>query len=246
MPRIHEEQFIHLPRTNALVVNIPFREKICYFNSRINATGCSAQERTVKVRPMKRILDIALSAPGLLVAFPLILVLGFIIRTESPGPALFKQERVGRGKKSFVCIKLRTMYTGTGHKPTHEIGATSVTPVGSFLRKTRLDELPQLINVLVGDMSLVGPRPCLPSQVELIEARTTENVYTVRPGVTGLAQVRGVDMSNPVKLARLDGEYVRQQTFWGDLKLILETISSVLRNRQSDYTQPGSNPGREP
>src|SRR5690606_21050344 len=138
---------------------------------------------------------------GLLVASPVYLACLLAVRLSSPGPALFRQIRVGMSEQPFTCYKLRTMYADTRHAPSHEIGAKSVTPVGHWLRRLKLDEIPQLWNVVKGEMSLVGPRPCLPTQTELVEARRVRGVYGVRPGITGLAQVAGVDMSNPVKLA---------------------------------------------
>lgn len=117
------------------------------------------------------------------------------------------------------------MYLGTADRPTHEVNAASVTPLGAFLRKTKFDELPQLYNVLKGAMSLVGPRPCLPSQTELIEARRRNDVFRLRPGITGLAQVMNIDMSVPERLAHIDGTYAQTRTFAGDLKLILATVT---------------------
>jgi O-antigen biosynthesis protein WbqP len=116
------------------------------------------------------------------------------------------------------------MFTGTGDVPTHEVSAAAITPLGDYLRRFKIDELPQLFNVLAGDMSLVGPRPCLPSQLELIAARRRLGVLDVRPGITGLAQVRGIDMSNAERLAEVDAQYVRSRSFFGDLKLAWATV----------------------
>jgi O-antigen biosynthesis protein WbqP len=116
------------------------------------------------------------------------------------------------------------MYSGTANLPTHEVKASSVTALGEHLRRFKIDELPQLWNVLVGDMSLVGPRPCMPSQAELVEARRRRGVFAVRPGITGLAQVRGIDMSDANRLAEVDAEYVRSQSLQGDLRLIIATL----------------------
>jgi O-antigen biosynthesis protein WbqP len=116
------------------------------------------------------------------------------------------------------------MYSGTLNLPTHQVDAASVTPLGKQLRRFKIDELPQLINVLAGDMSLVGPRPCLPTQVELVEARRRLGVLDVLPGITGLAQVKGVDMSDAVRLAEIDAQYVRTHSFLGDFKLIFATL----------------------
>jgi O-antigen biosynthesis protein WbqP len=116
------------------------------------------------------------------------------------------------------------MYTGTPNVPTHQVEPISVTPLGRYLRRFKVDEIPQLFNVLIGDMSLVGPRPCLPSQADLIEARRRLGVLKIRPGITGQAQVSGIDMSDAGRLAKVDAQYVQSQTFLGDLKLIFATL----------------------
>ncbi|TGV75656.1 sugar transferase, partial [Mesorhizobium sp. M00.F.Ca.ET.158.01.1.1] len=134
----------------------------------------------------------------LLVATSPILLLAILaVRASSPGPVIFSQTRIGREGALFRCHKLRTMYQGTPSLPSHETPASAVTSVGKSLRKFKLDELPQLWNVLCGEMSLVGPRPCLPTQTELIECRRRLGVLQALPGMTGLAQIRGIDMSNP-------------------------------------------------
>ncbi len=174
---------------------------------------------------MKRLVDIVAGLAGLLVAWPLILVAMLAIRRESPGAALFAQTRIGRHGRAFTCYKLRTMFRDTAQVPTHQAQASAVTPLGARLRRWKLDELPQLWNVLTGDMSLVGPRPCLPSQTELIAARQRRGVLAVRPGITGLAQVQGIDMSEPERLAEVDARYVAQQSLAGDIRLLLATVT---------------------
>ena len=154
-----------------------------------------------------RALDLGLAAAGLVVAAPVILGLALAVRATSPGPGLFAQVRVGRHEHPFLCYKLRTMSQGTVSVGTHEVSASAVTPLGRFLRRVKLDELPQLWNVLKGEMSLVGPRPGLPVQQALLEARRARDVFVVRPGVTGPGQVAGVDMSEPERLAELDASY---------------------------------------
>ena len=175
--------------------------------------------------PAKRLLDVAAALAGLIVGSPLLLLCAIAIKASSPGPVIFAQERVGRGERRFTCYKLRTMYVATPHKASHEVSAAAVTPVGAFLRKVKLDELPQLVNVLRGEMSLVGPRPCLPSQTELIEARREAGVYALRPGITGVAQVQGVDMSQPARLAALDATYLGKAGLWTDLHILLLTVA---------------------
>ncbi|WP_024586614.1 sugar transferase [Aliihoeflea sp. 2WW] len=172
----------------------------------------------------KRLLDIAIALPLLLVASPVLTVLVLAIRLDSTGPGLFRQMRVGRDERAFTCLKLRTMRADTGDRATHLTSADQVTRIGGFLRRTKLDELPQLWNVLKGEMSLVGPRPCLPSQDELIVARRRRGVFLVRPGITGLAQVRGIDMSDPARLVELDARYVETMTMAGDLGILAQTL----------------------
>jgi O-antigen biosynthesis protein WbqP len=162
------------------------------------------------------------------------------IRLQNPGPAIFAQVRVGKGGRLFTCCKLRTMYSGTQNRPSHQVGAAAVTPLGIRLRRFKMDELPQLVNVLIGNMSLVGPRPCLPSQTELIETRRELGVLEVLPGINELAQVNNVYMSNALRLAEIDGQYTRTQSFLGDIRLIFATlrgqgvgIDQVVRNGKS-------------
>lgn len=173
---------------------------------------------------MKRLIELLLAILIMIPALPVIAVASIIIRLTSDGPAIFVQERVGRNEKVFKCLKLRTMATGTPDIASHEASTNWITPIGRILRRTKLDELPQLINVIRGEMSLVGPRPCLPSQKELVLERRRRGVFSVTPGITGLAQIAGVDMSDPVKLATLDSEYVANRTLLGDFRLILRTV----------------------
>ena len=173
---------------------------------------------------MKRAVDLIIALPGLLVlavAAPFVVLM---IRLDSPGPAIFTQTRVGRGERRFRCFKFRTMYVGASEVPTHEALERTITRVGRALRASKIDELPQLFNVVRGDMSLVGPRPCLLSQTKLIEERRARAVMDWLPGVTGLAQVRGVDMSDPLRLAEVDAEYVNSQSLLLDLRIICATF----------------------
>jgi O-antigen biosynthesis protein WbqP len=183
---------------------------------------------------MPRVVETLLALLGLLVLSPVLIISFTLVRTTSPGPALFRQIRVGKGQKPYAIYKIRTKRLGTIEAGTHLVEAQSVTWVGRILRKLRLDEIPQLINVIMGDMSLVGPRPSLPSQTDLIAARQAEGVYTVRPGITGLAQIQGLDMSNPIELAKVDGAYVRQRSFGLDLRIIFQTIAGRAIDRRSD------------
>jgi len=172
---------------------------------------------------VKRLFDVVAALLGLIVLGPLLLVLVVIIRRDSPGPGIFSQDRVGRNGRVFRCHKLRSMTRGAPNVPTHEAAVSHITDLGRVLRRTKLDELPQLWNVLLGEMSLVGPRPCLPSQSELIAEREKRGVLRIRPGITGLSQIEGIDMSEPVRLAERDADYVRSRSFVGDLRILLRT-----------------------
>lgn len=170
-----------------------------------------------------RCVDFFLSLFGLLVASPALLVL-FIIGLFDTGSPLFVQERVGRGRQPFRLYKFRTMALSTENVATHLVSASAITRFGSFLRKSKLDELPQLWNVLKGDMSFVGPRPCLHSQKELIGERELRGVYAVRPGITGLAQVNDIDMSTPQLLAEWDERLIKEFNLKLYFKLLMQTI----------------------
>ncbi|WP_192856774.1 sugar transferase [Manganibacter manganicus] len=173
---------------------------------------------------VKRLFDIIAATFGLIAATPILAICAIVIRLDSHGPAIFRQVRIGRHGRHFVCLKLRTMYQETGDRPSHEVGQSSVTRVGRLLRRTKLDELPQLLNVLKGDMSFVGPRPCLPSQKELTEARNRLGLARLRPGITGIAQVASIDMSDPELLAKYDATYLQVMSMKTDLSLIIRTV----------------------
>ena len=174
---------------------------------------------------MKRLLDLVLSILVLPVAVVLSLVFGLlflIINRENP---LFMQNRVGQHGEIFRLIKLRTMSSATKDLPTHQVSSADISTLGKIMRAIKVDELPQLYNVLLGEMSLVGPRPCLPSQEELINERLKLGVYDAKPGITGYAQVRGIDMSMPVELALADHTYLLKQTLALDFALLLQTVA---------------------
>lgn len=182
---------------------------------------------------MKRFFDIILSALAILVFSWLFIILAIIIKGTSKGPIFFKQKRVGRDKTYFNILKFRTMRIDTPKDvPTHLLTDPEqyITTIGKFLRKTSLDELPQLFNILVGDMAIVGPRPALWNQEDLIAERDLYDANAVRPGLTGLAQVSGRDeLPIPVK-ARYDGEYVDNISLMKDMMLIVKTLGSVLKH----------------
>lgn len=173
---------------------------------------------------MLRFFDIVFSALGLLFALPILLILLIIGHFETGAP-IFRQTRVGRYQQPFILIKFRTMRLNAPHVASHLADASAITPFGRFLRRTKLDELPQLWNVLRGDMSLVGPRPCLFSQQELITMRAQRGIYEARPGITGLAQVSGIDMSTPLLLAETDEEMLKNLNTNSYFRFILQTVA---------------------
>ena len=181
----------------------------------------------------KRFLDIFISLNGILFLGIPMLIIAIIIKIEDPGPALFKQKRVGKNKEHFMLMKFRSMRMDTPHDtPTHllENPEQYILKSGKFLRKSSLDELPQLFNILAGDMSIIGPRPALWNQYDLIEERDKYHANDVLPGLTGWAQVNGRDeLEIPVK-AKFDGEYVENLSFGFDLKCFFKTIGAVFKS----------------
>lgn len=181
---------------------------------------------------VKKIADRFLAFLGLLLLSPVFVLLIIIIKLDSKGPVLFKQKRIGIHKKSFYILKFRTMRTDTPKDtPTHLLGNPEqyITRVGKFLRKTSLDELPQIINILKGDMAVVGPRPALWNQFDLIAERDKYGANDILPGLTGWAQINGRDELPIDVKARLDGEYVEKMGFCMDIRCILGTIISVMK-----------------
>ena len=182
---------------------------------------------------VKRILGLLLSLLALVVLSPLLLILSAIIRLTSPGPVFFRQRRVGIGKTHFMIYKFRTMrIDAPKDQPTHLLKDPSayITPVGRFLRRSSLDELPQLLNIIKGEMAVVGPRPALWNQFDLIAERDKYGANDVRPGLTGWAQINGRDELPIDVKARLDGEYVKRMSFGFDLRCIVGTVVKVLRS----------------
>ena len=173
---------------------------------------------------MIRFFDVFFSCTGLILLSPIILLLTIIGYFDTGSP-IFSQTRVGKGMRAFSLIKFRSMHIDTGSVATHLVNKNAITPFGQFLRKTKLDELPQLWNVLIGDMSLVGPRPNLFNQEELIHERSMRGVYNVRPGITGLAQINEIDMSTPKLLAEKDAEMIANLSISNYFKYIFLTVS---------------------
>jgi O-antigen biosynthesis protein WbqP len=172
---------------------------------------------------MTRYFDIIFSFLGLILLSPVILLL-FIIGLFDTGSPLFRQERMGINQKSFYLMKFRSMNVNTQTVATHLVQVSAITRWGSFLRKSKLDELPQLFNVLMGDMSFVGPRPNLFNQIELIDERSKRDVYTVRPGITGLAQINKIDMSTPKLLSETDAKMIVHNSVFYYFKYIILTV----------------------
>ena len=182
---------------------------------------------------LKRLLDILLASAGIIVLAVPMGIIAVAIKADSKGPVFFKQKRVGLNKEYFEILKFRTMRIDTPHDvPTHELSDPQkwITKVGKILRKTSLDELPQLFNIFKGEMSVIGPRPALWNQIDLIEERDKYNANSVRPGLTGLAQISGRDELEISLKAKLDGEYVNKMSFIFDCKCFLKTIKSVLKS----------------
>lgn len=181
---------------------------------------------------MKRSFDFMGSLITIILFSPILLLLALIVKCTSPGPILFKQRRIGRNNEEFMIYKFRTMRNDTPNVATHLLKNPEqyITPIGKFMRKTSFDELPQLFNILKGEMSVVGPRPALYNQYDLIEMRTKVNVHTVRPGLTGLAQVSGRDELELGKKVYFDQQYLEKQSFIYDLKLIFLTAVKVFKS----------------
>ena len=172
---------------------------------------------------MIRIFDFLIALIGIIILMPLMILIFLILYFENKSPFFF-QERVGKNLKNFTLIKFRTMSKGTEICATHLVDTSRITNLGAFLRRTKLDEIPQLWNVLKGEMSFVGPRPCLPIQTELIKFRKEFNVHLALPGITGLAQVRGIDMSEPLLLAKTEHKMIKEFNLINYFCFIFATI----------------------
>jgi O-antigen biosynthesis protein WbqP len=182
---------------------------------------------------VKRGFDIVVALAGLLALWPVLLAVGLAVRLESAGPAVHWSRRVGRDNRIFAMPKFRTMRVGTPDVATHLLADPQawVTPLGRFLRRTSLDELPQLWSVLIGDMSLVGPRPALFNQDDLVALRTEAGVHVLRPGVTGWAQVNGRDELPIPEKVRLDAEYLARRSLGFDVRILIATATAALSGR---------------
>lgn len=184
--------------------------------------------------PLKLALDWLLAFCLFLMLWPVLLLLCLVVRLESPGAAIYRQVRVGKGGRNFTIYKLRSMKTGTPTLSTEEMVRQNYSPytrIGPLLRKSSLDEIPQLFNILKGEMSFVGPRPALPSQQDVNELREARGVHAVRPGITGLAQVRGRDDLDTETKVGYDAEYCRTMSPLTDLRIALQTVAVIFTGR---------------
>jgi O-antigen biosynthesis protein WbqP len=180
-------------------------------------------------RWLKRWLDVALAVAGLVVLSPLMLLVAATIKATDPGPIIFVQRRVGANGRSFAFYKFRSMPWGTPEMTSDQVADLRLTAIGRLIRRTSIDELPQLINVLRGDMSLVGPRPPIESQAGLIALRRQSGALACRPGLSGLAQVNSFDNMTVEEKAALDGEYARRLSFGLDVSILLRTVTYLFK-----------------
>lgn len=213
------------------------------YSSDLSETQVEIPVRAVPYAAAKRMVDIVISLCALIVGFPIFLIVALLVKCTSRGPVLFKQSRVGVGGRLFPCFKFRSMYIDAEARkaelqhlnevsgPVFKIKKDPrITPVGRFIRKFSLDELPQLLNVLFGDMSIVGPRPPIPAEVRKYSPKQLGRL-AVKPGLTCLWQIRGRSSIGFDRWVELDLEYIETMSFWGDLKLIVETVPAVLTGR---------------
>lgn len=211
LPTVHIDEVVRF-----LVTNLDTKPQTIFL--------VNSQDQNIVYRVFKRLIDLMFCFSVIVLAGWVLAIVWILVRLGSPGPGIFAQERIGQNRKTFICYKFRTMKMGTKQAGTHEMTADAITGIGAFLRKTKIDELPQVWNILRGELSLVGPRPGLPVQKKLTDERQAHGVFCVLPGITGLAQINGVDMSDPELLARLDAQYIAQRGLLLDLKVIIATF----------------------
>lgn len=213
--------------------------------------------KKIYINFIKKIIDLFLSIVGIILLSPVFVIISIIIKITSKGPIFFKQKRIGKNKKYFMIYKFRTMRVDTPKDmPTHMLNNPDlyITKIGKVLRKTSLDELPQIINIIKGDMSIIGPRPALWNQEDLIEERDKYNANDIKPGLTGLAQISGRDELEIIVKAKLDGEYTRNLSFSLDAKIFFKTIIKVFESegvvegkveKEENYSEENFNNGQE-
>jgi lipopolysaccharide/colanic/teichoic acid biosynthesis glycosyltransferase len=182
------------------------------------------KNKNIYFRIFKILLDISFVVAVILFFWWAFIIIWFLIRLTSPGSAIFAQKRIGKNGLIFKCYKFRTMNIETENVATHEVNRHSITSIGKFLRASKLDEIPQIINIIRGELSLIGPRPGLPNQTELFAARKLRGIYNVLPGITGLSQINNIDMSTPNKLAEWDKRYIAMRSIPSEIKIIILTF----------------------
>lgn len=182
------------------------------------------KNKNIYFRIFKILLDICFVVAVILFFWWAFIIIWFLIRLTSPGSAIFAQKRIGKNGLIFKCYKFRTMNIETENVATHEVNRHSITSIGKFLRASKLDEIPQIINIIRGELSLIGPRPGLPNQTELFAARKLRGIYNVLPGITGLSQINNIDMSTPNKLAEWDKRYIAMRSIPSEIKIIILTF----------------------
>ncbi len=200
-------------------------------------TFVPSRKKKIFYRIIKRICDIIISLIALIILFPVFLVVAIAIKIDSKGPVIFKQKRAGKNCKSFWCFKFRSMViTAPANNATSTFKDVNnyITKVGRFLRKTSIDELPQLINCLIGNMSIVGPRPVVFTEENVIDMRNQLHVYSVKPGLTGFSQINGRDDVYYKNKAIMDAEYVKKSSLWVDFKIMIKTVIYVLKRKGND------------
>jgi O-antigen biosynthesis protein WbqP len=178
---------------------------------------------------IKRIIDLVFALNLLVFLLPALLILTLLVKLSSKGPVIFKQRRMGKDNKVFYIYKFRTMYVGTPNKAKKHCDVKCITKIGKFLRKTSLDELPQLVNIIKGDMSFVGYRPLILDEADIHEYRNQFQVYKIKPGITGYAQINGRDLIEPYDKAKYDYHYLINRSFWFDIKILFLTFIKVLK-----------------
>lgn len=225
---------MHLSRLAAFVLERAIREE------NVQIVLSDGQHENVVYRFVKRMVDLGSALAVVLLFWWALALIWALVRLDSPGPGFFAQRRVGRAGREFTCYKFRTMWQGTAQVGTHQVSANDVTRLGRFLRRTKLDELPQVWNILRNEISLIGPRPCLPVQTELIEARRRRGVLRLKPGISGLAQINGIDMSDAETLTCWDARYMAFQSLLLDLRIALATATGKGGGDRVAAAQPGS------
>lgn len=223
------------PTANAEIVAQSIIEHVENPNRNGRTILSNDQDENPVYRVTKRVLDLAVATGILVLLGWLMAIIWAVVRLQTSGPGIFKQVRLGKNEEAFTCYKFRTMVVSAPSAGTHQVSGRFVTPVGRFLRRTKLDELPQIFNIFKNEMSLVGPRPCLPSQTEVVVARRAAGVFAVKPGITGLAQVNRIDMSRPETLAQWDERYLRLRTLILDIRIIVSTVFRIGAGDRSDF-----------